>query len=352
MSVHCIPALLDVHTHLREPGSTHKEDYDTGTAAALAGGVTTVLDMPNTYPPTIDQMTLVAKHDLARKKIRCNVGLFLGGTATNAREVAQLAPQAAGLKLYLNQTYGPLRLQDLPSVLAHVQAWPQGKPIAVHAEGLTLAQAIALAWAFDQRLHCCHVSRRAEVELIAAAKARGAPITCEVTPHHLFLNQKDVDRLGPLTDMRPSLGNTDDQAALWEHLRTTIDCVASDHAPHTLAEKEDPTPPPGVPGLETSLPLMLTAVAEGRLSQERLLQLTVDNPARIFGLSLSQDQVEIETGPKWVLPERGYLTRCDWSPFGGMLVQGRVLRTTHQGKIAYSDGQILIPPGSGRLLFS
>ena len=352
MSTHHIPALIDAHVHLREPGATHKEDYDTGTAAALAGGVTMVLDMPNTNPPTTDGVTLTAKRSLARRKIHCDVGLFLGGTSSNAQQVARLAPQSVGLKLYLNQTYGPLLLQDLPSLLAHMRAWPRGKPIAVHAEGATLAQAIALAWAFDQRLHCCHVSRRAEVELIAAAKARGAPLTCEATPHHLFLTQADVEGLGPLADMRPPLGSRDDRAALWEHLDTTIDCVASDHAPHTLAEKQGLNPPPGVPGLETMLPLLLTAVAKRRLSLERLVQLVAENPAHIFGLPISEDQVEVEIGPQWVLPQQGYFTRCNWSPFNGMQVRGRVLRTTLRGRTAYADGQILAPPGSGQVLFS
>ncbi len=350
MSVHRIPALVDAHVHLREPGCTHKENYDTGTAAALGGGVTTVLDMPNTTPPTADRVTLAAKRSLARGKIRCDVGLFLGGTNKNAQEVAQLAPLAVGLKLYLNQTYGPLRLQDLPSLLAHMRMWPRGKPIAVHAEGVTLAQAIALAWAFDQHLHCCHITRRAEVELVAAAKMRGALLTCEVTPHHLFLVDADAERRGPLAHMRPTLGSTDDRAALWEHLGGTIDCVATDHAPHTVAEKQGANPPPGVPGLETMLPLLLTAVAEGRLRLEDIIQLVVEAPARIFGLTLRQGHVEVEIGPSWELPEQGYLTRCDWSPFGGMQVRGRVLSTTLRGRAAYADGQVVAPPGSGQLL--
>lgn len=351
VSIHRIPALVDVHVHLRDPGSTHKEDYDTGTAAALGGGVTTVLDMPNTTPPAVDGLTLESKRSLARGKIRCDVGLFLGGTSSNAQEVARLARRAVGLKLYLNQTYGPLRLQDLPSLLTHMRVWPREKPIAVHAEGVTLAQAIALAWAFDQHLHCCHVSRRAEVELVAAAKARGAPLTCEVTPHHLFLADTDAERRGPLAHMRPTLGSADDRAALWEHLGATIDCIATDHAPHTLAEKQGSNPPPGVPGLETMLPLLLTAVSEGRLCLEDVTQLVVEAPAHIFGLSPSQGEVEIEVGPSWELPERGYLTRCDWSPFSGMQVRGRVLCTTLQGRIAYADGKVLAPPGFGQLLF-
>ena len=351
MSIHCIPALTDVHAHLREPGYTHKEDFASGTAAALAGGITTVLDMPNTSPPTTDQLTLLAKRDLARNKILCDVGLFIGGPGDNARVAAELAPSTAGLKLYLNQTFGPLQLKDLPCLLAHMRAWPRGRPIACHAEGVTLAQAIALAWAHAQRLHCCHVSRRAEVELIAAARARGAPITCEVTPHHLFLTKADGVDLGPLAHMRPSLGSQDDRAALWEHLGTAVDCVASDHAPHDLAEKRGPNPPPGVPGLETLLPLLLTGIAEGRLSMERLLQLTVSNPARIFGLPISDGQVEAEIGPQWTLPQRGYVTRCDWSPFGGMQVRGRVLRTSLRGSTAYAADKTFWPRGSGRLLF-
>jgi len=352
MSTRQIPALIDVHVHLREPGATHKEGYETGTAAALAGGVVMVLDMPNTSPPTIGEATLIGKRELAQGKALCDVGLFLGGTGKNAEEVSRLASQVAGLKLYLNQSYGPLRVQGLPALMAHMRAWPRGKPIAVHAEGVILAQAIGLAWAFGQHLHCCHVSKRAEIELIAAAKARGAPLTCEVTPHHLFLTKEDTEELGPLADMRPPLGSAKDQAALWKHLATTIDCVASDHAPHTLAEKAGPHPPPGVPGLETTLPLLLTAVSEGRLTLERLLELTIWNPIRIFGLPPSPGQVEIEIGPKWILPERGYFTRCDWSPFRGMEVRARVLRTTLRGRTAYTDGRILVPPGFGLVLFS
>lgn len=352
MSIHRIPALVDAHVHLREPGSTHKEDYDTGSAAALAGGVVIVLDMPNNDPPIVDWASLKAKHGAAQTKIRCNVGFLLGGTETNAQQIAQLAPNAVGLKLYLNQTFGPLRLQGLTSMLSHVRAWPAAKPIAVHAEGVALAQAIALCWAFDQHLHCCHVSRRVEIELIAAARARGARLTCEVAPHHLFLTESDAERLGPLGHMRPTLGSADDRAALWEHIETTIDCVASDHAPHTLEEKLGPDPPPGVPGLETLLPLLLSSVSAERLSLDRLVQLVTANPSRIYGLPPTHGEVEVEIGPKWVLPERGYLSRCDWSPFGGMHVRGRVLCTTVGNKPVYSEGQVLARPGSGRVLVS
>ena len=166
--------------------------------------------------------------------------------------------------------------------------------------GLSKSKALtsALAAVFGRHIHFCHVSRRSEIELIARAKERGLPVTCEVTPHHLFLNENDARRLGPYGDMRPTLASSDDQAALWEHINSTVDCIASDHAPHTRAEKERPEgAPPGVPGLESTLPLMLTAVAQGRLSAGRLEELLARNPRRIFNLP-EQAETWVEVDPE------------------------------------------------------
>lgn len=352
MSIHRLPGLIDPHVHLREPGGTHKEDYATGTAAALAGGITTVLDMPNTYPPTTDAGLLAEKRALAAANARCDVGLYLGASRDNATQGAAAAAAAAGLKIYVNETYGPLRIDNLATLMAHFQAWPKSKPIAVHAEGLTVAQVIGLGLLYGQRVHFCHVSRKAEIELIAHAKQKGARITCEVTPHHLFLTEADADRLGPFGQMRPPLATLYDQIALWAHL-DFVDCIATDHAPHTVDEKRGAQPPPGVPGLETMLPLMLTAVAEKRLSLERLIELTVTNPARIFGLPVQPETwVEVEIGTTWEIPEKGLFTKCGWTPFAGMPVQGRVLRTYLRGALAYAEGSILAKPGQGRVLFA
>ncbi|MGD8627058.1 MAG: amidohydrolase family protein, partial [Anaerolineae bacterium] len=164
-----LPGLIDAHVHLREPGGEHKEDLGSGTAAALAGGVTAVLDMPNTYPPVVDAGGLAAKKEAAAGA-RCDVGFYLGATRTNATAAAALAGQAVALKIYLDQTYGPLRLHDpgappgqgLAALLAHFRTWPRGRPIAVHAEGLSAAMAIGLARSFGRRLHLCHVSLAAE----------------------------------------------------------------------------------------------------------------------------------------------------------------------------------------------
>ncbi|MCR4406412.1 MAG: amidohydrolase family protein [Anaerolineae bacterium] len=349
MSILHLPGLIDIHVHLRDPGGTHKEDFATGTAAALAGGIVAVLDMPNNTPPVTDADSLHAKLAAAEEKAHCDYGLYLGANESNADTVFRLHAEACGLKMYLDQTYGPLRLAQLSAVMAHFRRWPAHLPIAVHAEGLVLAGAIALAQAHNQRVHLCHVSRAADIALIRAAKERGAPITCEVTPHHLFLTAADAKRLGPLGYMKPTLGTAADRDALWANL-DVVDCIATDHAPHTIAEKGGENPPPGVPGLETALPLMLTAVHEGRLSLERLVELMHDNPVRIFGLVPPDSEIEIDTTAQHTISRRGLHTKCGWTPFEGMLVWGQVRKVALRGKLACRDGDILIPPGFGQPL--
>jgi dihydroorotase len=342
-----LPGLIDVHVHLREPGGEHKEDMTTGSAAAIAGGVTMVLDMPNTNPPVVDAQGLLHKRQLAGRRILCDVGFYVGATEVNAPQASTLAHESVGLKVYLDQTYGPLRIRDLAALLAHFRTWPAGRPIAVHAEGLSMAMAIGLARSFGRRLHLCHVSRADEIALIRAAKASGAALTCEVTPHHLFLTEADARRLGPYGSMKPPLATEADVAALWANL-DVVDCIATDHAPHTRAEKESPDPPPGVPGLETSLPLLLTAVADGRLTVERLVQMTHGSPAHIFDLPSQLDTwVEVDPDARHTLSHDGLHTRCGWTPFEDMAVQGRVLRVVLRGRQVFEDGQIRADPGFG-----
>jgi carbamoyl-phosphate synthase/aspartate carbamoyltransferase/dihydroorotase len=198
-----------------------------------------------------------------------------------------------------------------------------------------------LAAAFDRSVHICHVSRWEEITLIAKAKARGLPVTCEVTPHHLFLTADDLDTLGPLGDMRPRLGTRRDVEALWAHLDTTVDCIATDHAPHTLAEKRSADPPPGVPGLETALPLMLTAVSEGRLTLGRLTELMDRNPRRIFHLPAQPETwIEVDPDDRHVIDNEGLHTKCGWSPFAGRRVRGRIRRVQLRGDLVFDDGVI------------
>ncbi len=351
MSILTLPGLVDVHTHLRVPGGEQKEDFASGTAAALAGGITTVLGMPNTSPPLTRPEALATARAQAQRDARCDVGLFAGASAVDLERLPDLAAETVALKIYLNDTFGPLRVDDVPTLAACFETWSREKLIAMHAEKQSVAVGIGMAAAYERPVHFCHISRREEIELIATAKARGLPVTCEVTPHHLFLTERDAARLGPLGDMRPVLGTEGDVAALWEHLDETIDCIATDHAPHTLDEKRSATPPPGVPGLETSLPLMLTAVDEGRLSEERLIALMSSNPRRIFGLPAQEDtEVQVEIGAPYTIRNENIYSKCGWTPFAGMRVTGHVQRVILRGRVVYEDGRVLAEPGWGRVL--
>jgi carbamoyl-phosphate synthase/aspartate carbamoyltransferase/dihydroorotase len=351
MTLITLPGLVDVHTHLRVPGGEHKEDFSSGTAAALAGGVTTVLAMPNTSPPLSTPAILESTAAKARRTSFCDVGLFAGASPKQIDLLPQLSRYTVALKIYLNETFGPLRVDDLSTLMACFRNWPRAKPIAMHAEGANVAIGVGLAAAYRRPVHFCHISRKDEIELIAAAKAHGLPVTCEVTPHHLFLTQADASRLGSLGHMRPPLAGQADVEALWSHLNTTVDCIATDHAPHTLAEKSVDNPPPGVPGLETSLPLMLTAVREKRLTLERLIALMATNPVAIFKLPVPADtSVEVDTQARYTISNDGLRTKCGWSPFAGMEVVGRVRWVVLRSVELYKDGQLLAQPGSGRLL--
>ena len=345
-----LPGLIDVHTHLRVPGGEHKEDFTTGTAAALAGGITMILGMPNTTPPITTKEILDHTRELAAGGALCDVGLYAGASPEHTAGLPAMAPKAAALKIYLNDTFGPLRVEDVPTLRACFQTWPYEKLIAMHAEKQSVAVGIGLAAAYSRPVHFCHISRREEIELIADAKMQGLPITCEVTPHHLFLDEGDAARLGTLGDMRPVLGTADDVAALWEHINSTIDCIATDHAPHTLAEKASAAPPPGVPGLETSLLLMLSAVAEERLNLERLVALMHDNPRRLFDLPEQPDtRVEVDLSPA-TLRNENTRSKCGWTPFHGQEVPGRIVRVILRGETVYEDGRVLAAPGDGRVI--
>ncbi len=346
-----LPGLIDPHVHTRDPGAPYKEDWDSVTAAALAGGFTAILAMPNTSPPITDAETLTLALQGARAKARCDYAQYLGATEDNAAAIADLADQAAGLKMYLNATYGPLRLADTSYWHAHFARWPRHAPLVVHAERHTLAAAILFAALYDRPVHIAHVSRREEILIIRAAKERGLPVTCEVAPHHLFLTAEDAPVIGlGRSEVRPVLNTPADQQALWDNL-AVIDCFATDHAPHTLAEKDGPNPPPGYPGLETALPLLLTAVREGRLTLDDVVARMVTNPRRIFGLPPQPETwIEVDPDAAWEIPLRGWYTRADWSPFAGRKVWGRVRRVVLRGREVFRDGEVLAPPGSGRAL--
>jgi carbamoyl-phosphate synthase/aspartate carbamoyltransferase/dihydroorotase len=344
-----LPGLIDVHVHLREPGATYKEDYDTGTSAALAGGFTCVLDMPNNTPPITNAETLAAKQQLARSHARCDYGIHLGAGDDNVATAHTLAPQVTGLKMYLDQTFGPLRLDDLDSLVRHLDRWPADRPILCHAEGRTVAACILVAHLTGKHVHICHVSRADEIDLIRRAKEKGLNVTCEVTPHHFFLTDEIATTIGfGRSEVRPRLAKEADRQALRASLEV-IDCFATDHAPHTLEEKDSQKPPPGFPGLETALPLYLELVREGLISIEQLIDRAVHNPRRLFHLpDQPETWIEVDPDEDWIVRGAEMQTRAKWTPFEGWTLRGRVKRVMLRGAEAYRDGEVLTPPGFGR----
>lgn len=350
-----LPGLIDPHVHLREPGATHKEDFDSGTCAALAGGITTVLAMPNTKPPIFDSETLNLALDAAKQKARCDYGQYIGAGPDNAETAASLAGTAAGLKMYLDSTFGELRLDDMSLWMPHFEKYPKQYPLVAHSESRTMAAAILFASIYDRPIHIAHVSLREEILLIKAAKQKGIKVTCEVSPHHLFLNNKDLTGFGNLSglmdgrkEVRPRLATQQDVDSLWANM-DVIDCFATDHAPHTLAEKDSENPPPGFPGLETALPLLLTAVSESRLTLPDLILRMHSNPRRIFNLPEQPETwVEVDENAAYEIKASEHFTRCGWTPFEGWKVKGKVRKVILRGKTAFEDGRILVSAGYGQ----
>lgn len=347
-----LPGLIDVHVHVREPGQTHKEDWNTATQAALAGGVTMLLAMPNTRPPIFDASTLALALEAAREKARCDYAQFLGAGPNNAQAAASLAGRAAGLKMYLDSTFGELRLDDMTLWQAHFQNFPAVYPIVLHSEARSMAAGILFAALFGRPVHIAHVSLREEILLIKAAKKRGLPVTCEVCPHHLFLSKDDLPALSQghpgRGEVRPRLASREDVAALWENL-DVIDCFATDHAPHTVDEKDSDTPPPGFPGLETILPLLLTAVCEGRLRLEQIVEKMYTHPRRIFRLPEQPETwIEVDEDATWEIQAASQFTRCGWTPFEGWKMKGKVRRVVLRGQEAFKDGRVLVAKGFGK----
>lgn len=345
-----LPGLIDPHVHLREPGATHKEDWDTGTAAALAGGFTLVLAMPNTKPPIFDARTFDLATRAASQKARCDYAQYLGAGPDNGAwdRSPDLTRRAAGLKMYLDITYGELRLDEMTLWIPHFQNWPSSSPLVVHAESRSLAAAILFSALYDRPLHIAHISLKEEVLLIKAAKARGLKVTCEVTPHHLFLTSETRLASPGRTEVRPRLASRADVDALWANL-DVIDCIATDHAPHTLAEKDSENPPPGFPGLETALPLLLTAVQSGRLSVDQIIQKCCLNPRRIFHLPEQPETwIEVDESAEYEIHAADQVSRCGWTPFEGWKARGRLRRVVLRGHEAFRDGKVLADPGYGR----
>ncbi len=357
-----LPGLIDPHVHVREPGQTHKEDWDSATQAALAGGVTMILAMPNTKPPIFDASTLDLALGAAKQKARCDYAQFVGAGPDNADILPDLASKAAGLKMYLDSTFGELRLNDMTLWMPHFAKFPRDYPIVLHSESRTMAAGILFAAIYDRPVHIAHISLKEEVLLIKAAKEKGIKVTCEVCPHHLFLTEGGAplppnpslfdgardEGKGGRAEVRPRLATKEDVDALWKNM-DVIDCFATDHAPHTLTEKDSDNPPPGFPGLETLLPLLLTAVDNRRLTMDHIIEKSIINPGRIFHLPEQPETwIEVDENAEYEIKAGNQFTRCGWTPFEGWKVKGKVGKVVLRGQTAFEDGKILVQQGYGR----
>ena len=359
-----LPALIDPHVHLRTPGAEHKENWESGAQAALAGGVTCVFDMPNNTPTITNHETwnikqIIINQQLEKIDIPLNYYLYIGATGDNGEEIKKIKSskdqKIIGIKMFMGASTGNLLVADkekqekifklaaeLDLVLAihaedefEVQSQKskiQSPTIKDHsvirsrkAALVAVKNAIEMAKKYETKLYICHVSTKEEIELIKQAKKGGIKVYAEVTPHHLYLSESDYNHLGTLGQMNPPLRTISDNTALWEAISDgTIDTIGTDHAPHTLEEKSRPYPesPSGVPGIETSLPLLLNAYNNGKISLEKIVELTRTNIEMIFNLTKNNDWTIIDLDLIKKVKNENLKTKCGWSPFAGMKLKG------------------------------
>lgn len=380
-----LPGLVDAHVHLRDLELAYKEDFATGTSAAAAGGFTTLLDMPNTQPPTITAQRLREKQSVAAKRIHVNVGFHVAAVSAQREILAMASAGAFSLKLYMPSPIAPLDIGDDTRLLDLMHASRvAGLPVTVHAEALEAAgndgksknflemakarspeletkaviRMLELAGKSGCSIHFCHLTLASS---LTRARSKGEGLTTEVTPHHLLLSLKALPKLTWKGWMVPPLRDESTRRALLQFTaRGMATAIASDHAPHTREEKNrlPDKSPPGVPGLETTLPLLLTLVHRRLMPLSLVVKLLSSNPARIFGLrsagKLRVDAkgdvvlVDLKKGSK-IDPSR-FFSKAKFSPFEGYVTKGAVHSTIVNGTVVYNDGEIVSREGTGSVL--
>lgn len=343
-----LPGLIDIHVHLRDPGQIQKEDFYTGTCAALAGGVTTVFDMPNNITPIVTNTLLEGKLNIAKKKALCDYALYFGTNGRNIDEFRQVKDKVVGLKLYLNITNTNILVEDQRLIENVFQSWPKDKVIVIHAEGDKIDLAIELSRKYKNRIHVTHVATKRDLEKILFAKSAKLRVTCDVTPHHLFLTVDDEVYLDGFGKVKPNLATQSDVDFLWDNI-AGIDCITTDHAPHTVKEKKSFDPPFGVPGLETMLPLLITAVKQKRLTIDEIIRLTNTNPQEIFNFKQDNNTyIDVDVEEEYRIDNKKLFTKCGWSPFHGRSVYGKVVSVYLRGKKVFGNGKTLVSAGFGK----
>ncbi|MBI2003823.1 MAG: amidohydrolase family protein [Parcubacteria group bacterium] len=345
MALKRYPGLIDVHVHLREPGATHKEDFYTGSRAAIKGGFTFIIDMPNNVAPVVSSESLNEKISLADQKSICDVGFHYGTNGFNTDTFNKVwnNPRVFGLKIYCNHTTGEMLIEEPVLIDSVFKNWESDKPILVHAEGPQLAMAIEMADKYKRKLHICHISLAEEVDMLRRAKLKGQVITAGVCPHHLFMTGAEHDKMKGYAMMKPPLGTQKDQEALWRGLNDgTVDLVETDHAPHTKEEKEKNPPAFGVPGLEWAVGLLGKAIKEKRIPEHLFRKVLHDNPKKIFMIPDQKDTfVEIDFDKRYIVGEEAYETKCGWSPYEGWELVGMIETVRFKGKDLIKEGKFL-----------
>lgn len=367
-----LPGLIDPHVHFRTPGLEHKEDWRTAAKASIKGGYTTVFDMPNTLPPTITAELLAEKKALINQQLN-EIGiplryqLFFGADKEHLNQIPVVKQEIIGIKVFMGCSTGNLVIDDDESLEAVFRiAAENNLLVAVHAEDEHMMQAnakkfnlpqpyhvhsqirneevaatavkkaIALTNKYHTRLYILHTSTTAEINLIKQAKNAGLPVYAETTPHHLFLNTQAYETLHGKAVMNPPLRTTEHQQNLFAAIHEgVIDTIGSDHAPHALEEKEKPygSCPSGVPGIETTLPLLLNAHHEGLLSLQEIINLTSKNAQRIFQLNPTEDFTLVDLNKVATIDENKLQTKCKWSPFAGKQLTGWPIYTILKNQI-------------------
>jgi dihydroorotase len=388
--LHILPGVIDTQVHFRDPGATHKEDFSSGGRAAIMGGVTGVFEMPNTMPPTTTAAALADKVRRASASMACDFAFFVGGTADNAAELGHLErlPGCCGVKVFMASSTGNLLVEDdagVARILAsitrraafhaedeprlrarsgeRVNGDPSSHSLWRDAESARLAteRLLRLAHEAGKRIHILHVSTADELPLLAAHRDLAS---CEVTPHHLTLAAPDAyRRLGARAQMNPPLRGIDHQQELWRALQAGLfDVLGSDHAPHALAEKQQPYPhsPSGMPGVQTLVPVMLDHVNRGRLTLERFVDLTSHGPQRLFQIArkgriaqgYDADFTVVDMRCRRTIANEWIASRCAWSPYDGYEVEGWPVGTIVRGNVAMWDGDVAGPPVGRPIGFS
>jgi dihydroorotase len=376
--LHVLPGVIDTQVHFREPGLEHKEDLETGSRAAVMGGVTAVFEMPNTRPLTTDAATLADKVRRARRRMFCDFAFFVGGTRENVDDIPKLErlEGSAGIKVFMGSSTGDLLVEDegsLDRILARLgrraafhaedeerltarldlrrEGDPSSHPVWRDEEAALIAtrRLVGLAEKHRKRIHVLHVSTAAEMAYLAAHKDRAS---VEVTPHHLTLAAPDCyARLGTYAQMNPPVRDESHRRALWAALaRGIVDVLGSDHAPHTREEKEHAYPHShsGMTGVQTLVPIMLDHVNAGRLTLERLVDLTSHGPQRLFGIcgkgrlavGYDADLTVVDLKREETITDAWIESRCGWTPYHGRKVTGWPVGTLVRGRRVMWDGEI------------